>query len=70
MNRDDDRTRNFVLDSDTEHQVKSQIPVIVHFSERALSSISADHGRHEDVEEMHRAAPALMLVFRDEARRL
>jgi hypothetical protein len=66
---DDDHRPRFVLDPETEHAVKNHVAVIVGFSELLLSQLPTEDCRRGDVEEIHRAARELMIIFRREARR-
>ena len=71
MSGEDERKRpELVLDSETEHAIKNHIAVIVGFSELLLAQIEAEDSRHGDVQEIYRAARALMIIFRREGRAL
>ena len=65
----DDRPPGFVLDPETEHDVKNHVAVIVGFSELLLAQFPEEDCRRNDVEEIHRAARELMAIFRRESRR-
>jgi hypothetical protein len=66
---DDRKGTGLVLDSETEHAIKNHIAVIVGFSELLLAQIEEGDGRHGDVQEIHRAASELMLIFRRQGNR-
>ena len=67
MSGENDRKgTGLVLDAETEHAIKNHIAVIVGFSELLLAQIDAADARHGDVQEIHRAARELMLIFRRE----
>ena len=66
---DDPKGTELVLDSETEHAIKNHIAVIVGFSELLLAQIEDGDARHGDVQEIHRAAKELMMIFRRERRR-
>jgi len=53
-----------VLDVDTEHTVKNHLAVIMGFSELLLAETPPEDRRHEDLQEIYRAARELMVIFR------
>jgi hypothetical protein len=65
-----DREREpLVLDAETEHAVKNHLAVLAGFCELLLAESPADDQRRRDLEEMLRAARALVAIFRrDDAR--
>ena len=63
----EDRKRQpLVLDADTEHAVKNHLAVITGFCELLLADTPIEDQRHQDLQEVHRAAQALVTIFRRE----
>ena len=58
------RREPLVLDADTEHTVKNHLAVILGFCELLLADTPAGDRRHQDLQEMHRAARELIALFR------
>lgn len=64
----DDPGPGRVIDASTEHTIKNHLAVIVGFSELLLTEIAPDDSRRNDLEEIHRAAKELMVIFRRDVR--
>jgi hypothetical protein len=64
----DRKGTDLVLDAQTEHAIKNHIAVIVGFSELLLAQIEEGDSRNGDLQEIHRAAKELMMIFRRERR--
>jgi hypothetical protein len=63
------RGQPLVLDAETEHTVKNHLSVIVGFCELLLADTPVDDHRHQDLQEVNRAAHALLaLLKRDQPR--
>lgn len=67
MTPDTPRKGPLVLEPETEHTVKNHLAVIVGFCELLLNEVPADDPRRADVQEIDRAARALMTIFRRDA---
>ena len=65
----DDEGTGLVLDATTEHAIKNHIAIILGFCELLLNETAADDSRHADLEEIHRAARELMIIFRRDSAR-
>ena len=67
MSRHEDAGREpFVLDADTEHAVKNHLAVILGFCELLLADTPEEDHRHQDLQEINRAARALIALFKRE----
>ena len=65
----DDAAPGLVLDATTEHAIKNHIAIILGFCELLLNETPADDSRLADLQEIHRAARELMIIFRRERAR-
>jgi hypothetical protein len=65
----DDEGTGLVLDATTEHAIKNHIAIILGFCELLLNETAADDSRRADLEEIHRAARELMIIFRRDSAR-
>ena len=53
-----------VLDRETEHELKNQLAVVVGTAEWLLAETPPDDPRHGDVVELHKAAMAIVALFK------
>jgi hypothetical protein len=60
--------RSRVIDADTEHMIKNHLAVIAGYCELLLGDMPQDDPRRADLQEINRAALALIALFRRDAR--